>query len=223
MYEMLCKAAYIGQANGPGELLPGLCDPLHRQCCGNGPGSTGFHEADKIREPASRANARVIPRFTVLGGVNVISTDTLSDAVISALACGQNGRAYLVGDENLSFAEYFGLYFQAVGDFRPLEVRDEFHPLISGAAVCKAPNSTIHYEPDHAEVAELSYRRKGPHDPDDRRCLSCPRWLIRLQGANLFFGCRRSILQWRRTAYAIMIGNRTRTLWHNASSPGGET
>ncbi len=53
MYEMLCKVADIGQANSPGGLLPGLCDPLHRQYYGNSPGTTGFHEADKIREPAS--------------------------------------------------------------------------------------------------------------------------------------------------------------------------
>ena len=36
-----------------------------------------------------------------------------SDAIEGALARGANGRAYLVGDENLTFRDYFGAFFQA--------------------------------------------------------------------------------------------------------------
>lgn len=99
------------------------------------------------------------PRFTVKGGVNVISTDTLSDAIIGAIERGESGKAYLIGDENLTFQEYFGLYFKAAGDDRPLEVRDEYHQLISDAVVCRAPDSTIYLDTDPAEVALLGYRR----------------------------------------------------------------
>jgi nucleoside-diphosphate-sugar epimerase len=99
------------------------------------------------------------PRFTVKGGINVISTDTLSDAVIGAIERGEAGKAYLIGDENLTFQDYFGLYFKAAGDERPLEVLDEYHPFISDAVVCRAPDSTIYLDTDPAEVALLGYRR----------------------------------------------------------------
>lgn len=99
------------------------------------------------------------PRFTVKGGINLISTDTLSDAIIGAIERGESGKAYLIGDENLTFQEYFGLYFKAAGDERPLEVREEYHPFISDAIVCRAPGSTIYLDTDPAEVALLGYRR----------------------------------------------------------------
>jgi len=99
------------------------------------------------------------PRFTVKGGISVISTDTLSDAIIGAIERGEPGKAYLIGDENLTFQEYFGLYFKAAGDERPLEVRDEYHQFISDAVVCRAPGSTIYLQTDPAEVDLLGYRR----------------------------------------------------------------
>jgi len=100
-----------------------------------------------------------IDRFSIAGGVNVISTDTLSDAIVGALKQGQNGKAYLIGDENLSFQEYFGLFFKAAGDDRPLEIRDQEHPLLPDMAILAGRGGTIYYEPDPAEVAELGYRR----------------------------------------------------------------
>lgn len=100
-----------------------------------------------------------IPRFMVKGGVNVISTDTLSDAIIGAIERGEGGKAYLVGDENLTFQEYFGLYFKAAGDDRPLEVRDEPHQFISNGIVCRAPNSTIYVHTPPEDIERLGYRR----------------------------------------------------------------
>lgn len=99
-----------------------------------------------------------IERYTVAGGVNVISCDTLTDAIIGALERGRNGKAYLVGDENLTFQQYFGLYLQAAGDTRPLEVRDQEHPLLPDFAILAGRGSTIYYDPDPAEVVELGYR-----------------------------------------------------------------
>jgi nucleoside-diphosphate-sugar epimerase len=99
-----------------------------------------------------------IERYTVAGGVNVISCDTLTDAIIGALERGRNGKAYLVGDENLTFQQYFGLYLQAAGDARPLEVRDQEHPLLPDFALLAGRGSTIYYDPDPAEVVELGYR-----------------------------------------------------------------
>lgn len=98
-------------------------------------------------------------RYTIPGGVNVISTDTLSDAIVGALARGQNGKAYLIGDQNLSFKDYFELFFKAAGDDEPLEIRDQEHPLLPDFAILAGRGNSIYYDTDPAEIAELGYRQ----------------------------------------------------------------
>lgn len=100
-----------------------------------------------------------IPAFAIPGGVNFISTTSLSEAVAGALARGESGKAYLVGDENLSFADYFGELFRAAGRSEPLEVIDREHPLLPDAILYAGRGNTIYYEPDPRETALLGYRR----------------------------------------------------------------
>ena len=100
-----------------------------------------------------------IERFAVAGGVNVITTDTLADAVLGALSRGENGHAYLMGDENLSFRDYLGLFWKAAGDPEPLPVEDRDHPLLPLRRSWRGAETTIYYEPDPAEVSLLGYRR----------------------------------------------------------------
>ena len=59
----------------------------------------------------ARGKLAPMPAFAPAGGVNFISTQSLSEAVEGALMRGENGKAYLVGDENLSFQDFFGLFF----------------------------------------------------------------------------------------------------------------
>ncbi|RVT89738.1 NAD-dependent epimerase/dehydratase family protein [Sphingomonas crocodyli] len=100
-----------------------------------------------------------VPRFMIPGGVNVITATTLTDAIVGALNGGQNGKAYLIGDENLSFQDYFGGYFRHAGDANPLEVRNEEHPFARDASIFWGRGNDLFYDPDPAEVAELGYRR----------------------------------------------------------------
>lgn len=100
-----------------------------------------------------------IPPFAPPGGVNFMSTRSLSEAVAGALARGEPGKAYLLGDENLSFAEYFGEFFQAAGRAEALEVIDREHPLLPDAILYAGRGSTIYYEPNPEEVDLLKYRR----------------------------------------------------------------
>jgi dihydroflavonol-4-reductase len=100
-----------------------------------------------------------LPVFAIPGGVNFISTQSLSEAVAGALARGENGKAYLVGDENLSFQDYFGEYFRAAGREGALELVDREHPLLPDAVLYAGRGGTIYYEPDAAETALLGYRR----------------------------------------------------------------
>lgn len=100
-----------------------------------------------------------IPPFAMPGGVNFISTTSLSEAVAGALARGEPGKAYLVGDENLSFADYFGEYFRAAGREAPLDVIDREHPLLPDLVLYAGRGATIYYEPNPEEVERLGYRR----------------------------------------------------------------
>jgi len=99
-----------------------------------------------------------MPEFAPPGGVNFISTQSLSEAVEGALLRGENGKAYLLGDENLSFQDYFGAFFRAAGRAVP-PVLDQEHPLLPDSAIYFGRGNTLYYEPDAAETALLGYRR----------------------------------------------------------------
>ncbi|MFN3469896.1 MAG: NAD-dependent epimerase/dehydratase family protein [Novosphingobium sp.] len=100
-----------------------------------------------------------VPFFAPTGGTNFMSFRSLSEAIEGALLRGEPGKAYLVGDENLSFRDYFQLFFDAVGNPVTLEARDEELPLLPDVAIPQGRGNTIRYEPDAGEVALLGYRR----------------------------------------------------------------
>ena len=99
-----------------------------------------------------------LPVFAPPGGVNFISTTSLSEAVEHALERGDNGKAFLVGDENLTLQQFFGAFFEAVGKLPP-PVLDQEHPLLPDVALPWGRASNLFFEPDPAEVALLDYRR----------------------------------------------------------------
>ena len=100
-----------------------------------------------------------MPEFAPPGGVNFISTRSLSGAIEGALERGAPGASYLVGDENLSFQDYFGAFFEAVGRLKP-PVIDREHPMLPDSAIYFGRGNALYYEPDPAEAALLGYRRK---------------------------------------------------------------
>ena len=100
-----------------------------------------------------------IPPFGPAGGTNFISTLSLAEAIDGAIRNGQNGKVYLVGDENLSFAKYFELFFRAVGNNAEVPSLDQEHPMLPDVAIYTGRGNTVSYEPDPAETAALGYRR----------------------------------------------------------------
>jgi dihydroflavonol-4-reductase len=99
-----------------------------------------------------------MPEFAPPGGVNFISTRSLAEAVQGALLRGESGKAYLVGDENLSFQDFFGAFFRAAGR-QPPPVLNQEHPMLPDAAIYFGRGNTLYYEPDAAETKLLGYRR----------------------------------------------------------------
>lgn len=100
-----------------------------------------------------------IPPFGPAGGSNFISTQSISEAVAGSLEHGKNGNIYLIGDENLSFAEYFALFFRAVGNDAEVPSLDQEHPLLPDGAIYTGRGNFVRYEPDPKETAALGYRR----------------------------------------------------------------
>lgn len=102
-----------------------------------------------------------VPAFGPAGGTNFMSFRSLSQAIEGALERGESGRAYLVGDENLSFAEYFQLFFTAAGNPVSVDERDEEHPMLPDIAIPQGRGNWVRVSPDLSEVALLGY---GRHD-----------------------------------------------------------
>jgi nucleoside-diphosphate-sugar epimerase len=99
-----------------------------------------------------------IPHYGPTGGTNFMSFRSLSEAIEGALLHGDPGKAYLVGDENLSFRDYFQLFFDAVGSNVRLEERDEELPLLPDVAIPQGRGNWVRVNPEPAEVAQLGYR-----------------------------------------------------------------
>lgn len=99
-----------------------------------------------------------MPEFVPPGGVNFISVRSLAEAIGGALERGAAGASYLVGDENLTFQQYFGAYFDAVGR-PPPPVRDDEAPIFPDRSIYFGRGNTLFYEPDPAVVELLGYRR----------------------------------------------------------------
>lgn len=101
--------------------------------------------------------------FAPAGGTNYMSVRSLCEAIAGALANAETGKAYLIGDENLSFRAFFQKFFEAVGSERKLVALDREHPLLPDAFIVPGRGTTLAYEPDPTETLLLRYRR---HDID---------------------------------------------------------
>src|SRR3546814_16981506 len=100
-----------------------------------------------------------MPVYAPAGGVNFISTRSLSEAIAAALLRGDSGKAYLVGDENWTFAEYLSVFFETVGKPQDVPALDQEHPLLPDTMPYAGTGALFPYEPDAQEQALLGYRR----------------------------------------------------------------
>ncbi len=119
----------------------------------------GIQSMFKAYADYARGRFAPMPDFAPPGGVNFISCQSLSEAVEGALARGEGGKAYLVGDENVPFERFFGDFFRAAGRPAP-QALDQEHPMLPDAAIYFGRGNTLYYEPDAAETKLLGYRRK---------------------------------------------------------------
>jgi len=97
--------------------------------------------------------------FAPPGGTNYMSVRALSQAVQGALDVGEGGRAYLIGDQNLTYREYFQQLADAAGSTRIIEERDEEHPFQPDRFIVQGRGAVIAYDTDPDETALLGYQQ----------------------------------------------------------------
>lgn len=107
----------------------------------------------------ARGERPQIPDFSPTGGTNYMSARALAQAIAGALERAAPGRAYLVGDENLTFQAFFQRIFDAAGSDRRLETRNAPHSMLPDNFIIHGRGVTLAFEPDAADVALLGYER----------------------------------------------------------------
>lgn len=102
-----------------------------------------------------------VPVFAPPGGTNYVSVKSVCEATLGGLERGENGRGYLLGDENWYYKDLFEKIFRLCGNDSKIEVRDEEHPIMNDRSLFAGRAGTIFFETEGAE--ELGYTR---HDVD---------------------------------------------------------
>jgi dihydroflavonol-4-reductase len=99
-----------------------------------------------------------MPEFAPPGGTNFISTQSLAEAIEGGLERGAPGASYLVGDQNMTFQNYFGAFFEAVDRNQPA-VLDQEHPMLPDSAMFFGRGNTLYYDVDPEVGKLLAFRR----------------------------------------------------------------
>lgn len=123
------------------------------------PGASQRRFAHLVRWARGERDDRMPPLVAPPGGTNYLSVRSLAEAITGALERGAPGAAYLVGDENLSYAEYFQTLVDLAGGTGTVEVVDAEHPYLPDRMIVPGRRTMFRYEPPADEVALLGYRR----------------------------------------------------------------
>lgn len=99
------------------------------------------------------------PLTAPTGGTNFVSVRSLAEAIRGALLRGVPGEAYVIGDENLSYVEYFQAMVDLSGGTGTVEAVDAEHWFLPDRMVVPGRATMFSYDPDPATVELLGYRR----------------------------------------------------------------
>lgn len=88
-----------------------------------------------------------------------MTCQSVAEALQGGLERGRSGAGYLIGDANLTWKEYFELWFKAAGREQNLEVREEDHPIIPNIIMYAGIGALTAYNPPAEETSLLGYQR----------------------------------------------------------------
>lgn len=99
-----------------------------------------------------------VPESAPVGGANFMSSRSVAQAMLGGLERGESGKSYLIGDENLSWKDFFELWFAAAGRPRHLPVALG-NLLVPDFALSYLDFGSSDYVPPPAETTLLGYER----------------------------------------------------------------
>lgn len=99
-----------------------------------------------------------IPESAPVGGANFMSSRSVAEAMLGGLERGESGKSYLIGDENMSWKEFFELWFAAAGRSRDLPIA-RGNMLVPDFALSYLDFGSSDYTPPADETALLGYSR----------------------------------------------------------------
>jgi len=99
-----------------------------------------------------------VPESAPVGGANFMSSRAVAQCMLGGLERGESGKSYLIGDENLSWKEFFELWFAAASHPRDLPV-ERGNVLVPDYALSYLDFGSTDYEPPAEETALLGYER----------------------------------------------------------------
>ena len=149
--ERIGECPYVTSRANTDRAVRALNRDNFRVCCLDLPFVLGHIEGTEVPYIAAlvnyaSGNLPELPVFAPKGGTNHITSRSVAQAVRGALENGEGGKAYLIGDENLTWKEYLERWFAAVGNPTDLEVRDDDHPLLPNAIMFAGAGATVSYE-----------------------------------------------------------------------------
>lgn len=156
--------AYVRGRSPADEAVRSLSTDSFNVCALNPPSILGYvpglptKRFDTLMAYA-RGEMKDTPLFAPPGGTNYMSVHSLAEAIHGALRNAEAGKAYLVGDENMTFQQYFQMLVDALGNPTRVETVDREHPLLPDFFIVPGRGKVLAYEPDFAETAVLCYRR----------------------------------------------------------------
>ncbi|WP_101757217.1 NAD(P)-dependent oxidoreductase [Oceanicoccus sp. KOV_DT_Chl] len=163
--EKIGECPYVTSRHHTDERVRALSTDSFRVCSLNAPFVLGYIEGLEVPHLAAmvqyvKGNIPELPLFSPRGGTNHISSKAIAVAVLNALKRGESGKAYLIGDENISWKEYLEMWCAAAGNPCELEVKDDDHPMLPNAIMFAGAGVTVSYEIDDNTQSVLDYPRQ---------------------------------------------------------------
>lgn len=155
---------YVKSRHLAEQAILAISGPRFNVCSCNAPYILGYTPGFPVEHLSAiaayaRGDLPDAPIFAPRGGTNHMTCKSVAQALHGGLERGASGGSYLIGDANLSWKEYFELWFKAAGNERQLEVRDEDHPIIPNIIMYAGVGALTKYDPPANETELLGYER----------------------------------------------------------------
>lgn len=99
-----------------------------------------------------------VPESAPIGGANFMTSRAIAQCMLGGLERGESGKAYMIGDENLSWKEFFEIWFAEAGRPRDLPV-ERGNVIVPDFALTYLDYGSTDYEPSADDTALLGYER----------------------------------------------------------------